>query len=90
MDDPADERLYLVWLAEPSGPVPGPGDTDDPGLLPLADGLFLVRTAETRSELYHAVKRRTEPEKLLVAPLDGAPKFKGLAEGALKWVRAHT
>jgi len=90
MDKSGDERLYLVWLEDAEGAVPEPGETDDPGLMPLAKGLFLVRTNQTRSELYHAVKRRTKPEKLLVAPLADAPKFKGLADGALKWVRSHT
>lgn len=54
----------------------------------LADNLFLVRTAASRSRLYHAVKRRLRPDRLLVAPLADDPKFMGMAAGALKWVRS--
>lgn len=90
MAENGGEQLYLVWLDGAEGEVPEPGETDDPALMALGDGLFLVRTDETRSQLYHAVKHRARPSKLLVAPLDGPPKFKGLAAGALKWVRGHT
>jgi len=86
-----DETLYLVWYDDEDRPQGVAAAPDDPGHDPdvrrLDDGLFLVRTDRTRSQLYHDVKRRTRPQKLLVAPLAGAPKFTGLADGALKWVR---
>jgi hypothetical protein len=33
------------------------------------------------------VKRAAQPEVLFVGRLDGNPKFKGMTEGALKWLR---
>ncbi|WP_428407883.1 hypothetical protein [Hyphococcus sp.] len=56
----------------------------------LADNLYLIDSSETRSRLYHRIKRYlTKDAPLLVAPLDQAPKFKGLEDGALKWTRAR-
>lgn len=60
-----------------------------PALVALAPGLFLAESAQTRSQLYHALKRRFRPGRLLVAALDGDPKFKGMQSGALKWLRAR-
>ena len=55
---------------------------------PLEPGLFLVRSERTLSRVYHAVKRQLPADTaLLVAPLAGAPKFKGMAAGALRWLR---
>ena len=55
----------------------------------LRDGLYLVQTDETRSKIYHRIKRHLAPDAgLLMAPLADAPKFKGMEPGALKWVRA--
>lgn len=54
----------------------------------LRPDLYLVQTGLTRSRLYHAIKRKLPPDTaLLVAELAKAPKFKGMADGALKWVR---
>ncbi|TCD15308.1 hypothetical protein [Oricola cellulosilytica] len=79
-----EETLFLVWHDARDREIAGEG----PDIFCLAENLYLVRSAETLSSLYHAVKRRTQPGKLLVARLAGPPKFKGMAEGALKWVRA--
>jgi hypothetical protein len=79
-----DISLYVVRVEGGSHPDAVPDKTES---ITLSDGLFLVRTSATQSQLYHAVKRRTQPEALFVARLDGAPKFKGMADGALKWVR---
>jgi len=54
----------------------------------LDRGIYLVRTAQTQSQLYHTVKRRVHPGKLLVAPLSSLPKFKGMMPGATKLARA--
>ncbi len=55
---------------------------------PLEPGLFMVRSERSLSKLYHAVKRQLPRDTaLLVAPLAGAPKFKGMAPGALAWLR---
>ncbi|ODA68733.1 hypothetical protein A7A08_00565 [Methyloligella halotolerans] len=53
----------------------------------LRPGLYLVRTAASQSRLYHSVKRQARPNSLFVGRLDGDPKFKGMAEGALRWLR---
>jgi hypothetical protein len=48
----------------------------------------MVRSERTLSRLYHAIKYQLPPDTaLMVAPLAEAPKFKGMAEGALKWLR---
>jgi len=82
---PENETLYLVWYDAPAGQA---AVADSPATRKLAEGLYLVRSGHSRSELYHEVKRRTLPQRLLVAPLSGEPKFKGMAGGALKWLRA--
>lgn len=78
-------HLYLVHLDADARP----DDADPLGLVGLAPGLYLVATGLDRSRLYHTVKRRYAPRRLLVAPLAAAPKFKGMAPGALKWLRAR-
>lgn len=57
------------------------------GSVELMQGLYLIRTEQTRSQLYHAIKRRFDPERLLVAPLSDLPKFKGMNAGTTKAVR---
>lgn len=87
----ADEpMLYLIWhdpAASPAEPIDLHGDGH-----PLADGLWLVRSALTRSKLYHRIKwQLPDGTALLCAPLgddpDGWPKFKGMDAGALAWLR---
>lgn len=86
-----DRALYLLWhdpAAAPEAPLDLHGDAH-----PLAEGLWLVRTALTRSQLYHRIKwQLPEGTPLACAPLAddpaGWPKFKGLAPGALAWLRA--
>lgn len=83
----ADARttLYLVYVdvdvanhAEPS-----------PDLVELAPGLYLTESGRTRSQVYHAIKWRLQPRRLLVAPLAEDPKFKGMRPGVLAWLRAR-
>ena len=78
-----DATLYLVYLdvdvanhADPS-----------PDLLQLAPGLYLTESTRTRSQVYHAIKWRFAPRRLLVAPLADDPKFKGMEPGVLAWLR---
>lgn len=87
----ADEiSLYLIWHepgAAPSQPLDLHGDGH-----PLAEGLWLVRSALTRSKLYHRIKwQLPDGTALACAPLadesDGWPKFKGMEAGALAWLR---
>ncbi len=63
----------------------------DAQFFPLQPDLYLIETGLTRSKLYHRIKWQLPPDTpLLVAPLADDPKFKGMAEGALKWVRERT
>jgi hypothetical protein len=87
MDDALDHdlRLYLVWTSAPWRPGPGPE-----AVFELAPGLHLVRSAATRSQLYHRVKRGLpDGSALLVGALEDAPKFKGLATGADAFLRGQ-
>lgn len=81
----ANRALYLVHFDAASELVDAPPDD----AVQLAPGLYLVASSMTRSQLYHAWKRRHDPERLLVAPLADTPKFKGMAPGALAWIRAR-
>lgn len=87
MDPPT---LYLLYF-DPQAALPDPLDLHGDGH-PLADGLWLVRSGLTRSQLYHRIKwQLPDDAALLCAPLsddrDGWPKFKRLESGALKWLR---
>ncbi|HUU25160.1 MAG TPA: hypothetical protein VMW68_06295 [Methyloceanibacter sp.] len=80
-----NSSLYVVRVEGGKQPDAIPEKTEN---VRLSDGLFLVRTSATQSQLYHTVKRRAQPDVLFVARLDGAPKFKGMTDSALKWVRS--
>lgn len=71
-----DMSLYVVRVEGGSRPDAVHDKTES---MTLSDGLFLVLTSATQSQLYHAVKRRAQPEAPFVARLDGSPKFKGMA-----------
>ncbi|TIX50461.1 hypothetical protein [Alteraurantiacibacter aquimixticola] len=82
--------LYLLWF-DPEADEPESLDFHGDAHV-LADGFWMVRSDLTRSKLYHRIKwQLPDDAALLLAPLDdsrdGWPKFKGLAEGALKWLR---
>lgn len=77
--------LYLVHLDIDVAAHPDPS----PDLVELAPGLYLAESARTRSQVYHAIKRRFSPRRLLVAPLADDPKFKGMAPGVLAWLRSR-
>ena len=52
------------------------------------DDVMLVVTGQTRSRLYHDVKKQVGRDaELLVCPVDGEPKFKNMNKGALAWLR---
>ena len=81
--------LFLVWHEE--------GRTIEPELrlaldrFELRDGLMLVDSPLALSPLYHRIKwAMPAGSALLVAPLDGAPKLKGMEAGALNWLRSRT
>ena len=60
---------------------------DDQATIQLDECLFLIRSDQTQSQLYHAIKRKLDPSKLFVGMLADDPKFKGMTPGALKWLR---
>ena len=82
----ADEpTLYLIWhdpAAAPAEPIDLHGDGH-----PLADGLWLVRSALTRSKLYHRIKwQLPDGTALLCAPLGTTPMAGPSSRG---WMRAR-
>lgn len=81
----SDINLYLVHLDIDVAGQPDPA----PDLVELTRGLYLTESAHTRSQVYHALKRRFAPRRLLVAPLADDPKFKGMRPGVLAWLRAR-
>ncbi|HEY4530306.1 MAG TPA: hypothetical protein VIG97_08255 [Luteimonas sp.] len=81
----APNRLYLVHLDVDVAGHPEPS----PDLVELAPGLYLTESSRTRSQVYHAIKWRLQPQRLLVAPLADDPKFMGMKPGVLKWLRAR-
>lgn len=79
--------LYVVWVGTEQAleldDLVGPQQQ-------LATGLTLVESKLTRSRLYHLVKwSLPEGTPLLVAAVDGEPKFKGMAPGSLAWLRSR-
>ena len=85
------QKLYLLWT-DPAGELPDGFDFHGDAH-PLAEGMWLVRTELRRSRIYHQIKWQLEEgAPLLVAPMidnaHGWPKFKGMAAGALAWLRA--
>lgn len=81
--------LYLVWHA--------PDAEIEQALrlsldrFDLQPGLLLVDSDLSRSKLYHRIKWALPADTpVLVAPLEEAPKFKGMAKGSLNWVRARS
>ena len=84
MADPS-ATLYLVYVDVDVAAHPEPS----PDLVELAPGLYLTESSRTRSQVYHAIKWRLNPGKLLVAPLADDPKFKGMAPGVLSWLRGR-
>lgn len=80
--------LYIVWVG-----------TDEPLELDdlagprqqLTPQLSLIDSELSQSRLYHLVKWSLPPDtQLLVAAVDGRPKFKGMEPGSLAWLRSHT
>jgi hypothetical protein len=54
----------------------------------IAEGLYLIHSELSQSRLYHRIKwQLPDDTPLIVATLNQAPKFKGMAKGSLKWLR---
>lgn len=77
--------LYLVYLKGATDPDQIHAVTE---AFHLNDYLYLARSDQPQSKLYHAIKHQTNPKSLLLADLAAHPKFKGMTEGSLKWLRA--
>lgn len=72
---------YLVRCPDPHAALARLAD--EAGGCIVADDLAIVSTTLERSRLYHQVKwSQGDGAPILVAPLDGAPKMKGMAPGA--------
>ncbi len=85
MGDPT--HLYLVVVGR-EGERPEIDLSELGEAVEVQEGHHLVRTDADRSRAYHDVKHMLpEGTALLVAPIDGEPKFKGQDEGALAWLR---
>ena len=80
----------MLWLVYVRGAARPDDLLEGQDGMEIADNLFLVRSGKTRSKLYHSLKRKVQPDGLLVAPLSEPPKFKGMHAGALKWLRSET
>ena len=93
-DYPADtarpllaDTLYLLVVRDP-GMVPDQLDLCGDGRQ-FAPGVYCILSELSRSKLYHRIKwQLPEGAGLLVAPLSDAPKFKGMDDGALAWLRS--
>jgi len=80
----AARDLFLVWHGADAVDV----TLDEPNHS-LKPNLLLIRSARTRSKLYHSIKRQLpDGTALLVAPLADAPKFEGMAQGSLTWLES--
>jgi hypothetical protein len=77
--------VYLAWTsaAVPSA-LAGPWEE----VCRAAPDLLLVSSTEPLSRVYHELKwGLPEGASLLVTPLAGRPKFKGLRPGTQAWLR---
>jgi hypothetical protein len=54
----------------------------------LEDGMMLIRSTATKSQVYHHAKRELSPDRLLVAALQNQPKMKGMVSGSHAWLKA--
>lgn len=78
---------YLVWH-DPAAEI-DMAERVAHDLFELQPGLLLVTSDLSRSKLYHRIKWALPGDTaLLVAPLADDPKMKGMAAGALNWLRA--
>ena len=89
-DNGSDSTLYLFWH-DPDAAAPAEFDLHGDAH-PMDDGMWLIRSELTRSKLYHRLKwQLPDDTSIMLAPLfddpAGWPKFKGMAEGALAWLR---
>ncbi|MBD58969.1 MAG: hypothetical protein CL808_02450 [Citromicrobium sp.] len=81
------DALYLLVIPDPDA-IPDRLDLCGDGRA-FAPGVYCIASELSRSKLYHRIKwQLPDGTGLLVAPLADAPKFKGMDEGALAWLRS--
>ena len=81
------QALYLLVVPDPDT-IPDSLDLHGEGRR-FAPGIYCILSDLTRSKLYHRIKwQLADDAALLVAPLEDAPKFKGMDDGALAWLRS--
>jgi hypothetical protein len=80
--------VFIAWASEPvPEPLPGPWRE----MHVAAAGLLLVDSDDSLSRVYHELKwSLPDGTSLLVAPVAGTPKLKGLAPGTQTWLRERT
>lgn len=84
------QSLFVVYCDPEVAPATLDHDTRDSETCTLAQGLFLARTTQTQSQLYHRTKRQLpEGAALLVVRAAEIPKFKSLAPGSTRWARGN-
>lgn len=84
--------VFVAWTSadldglDPSRDLAGPWRD----VVVAAGGLAFVDSDETLSQVYHALKwALPEGVALVVAPVAGLPKAKGLVRGTNGWLRAR-
>ena len=80
--------VFLGWTdAAVPAEMPGPWRE----IRRAAPGLVLVESDDTLSRVYHELKwSLPDDSALVVAPIGGRPKLKGLAPGTTTWLRDRT
>ncbi len=80
--------VFIAWASEPVPErLPGPWRE----MHVAAAGLLLVDSGDSLSRVYHELKwSLPQGTSLLVAPVAGMPKLKGLAPGTQTWLRERT
>lgn len=80
--------LFLAWTDDADLDPDAPGPWRE--LFLLHPGVALVDSDQSRSAVYHSLKDAARPgARLVVGALDGSPKMKGVAPGAVSWARAR-
>jgi hypothetical protein len=83
--------VCLVWLGDPRKTAAVMGERGPwREVIEVAPGLLLVDSDETLSGVYHAVKHAIPQDcALLAAPVSARPKARGIAGGAVTWLRGR-
>ncbi len=81
------QTLFLLVIPDPET-IPDSLDLIGEGRR-FGPGIYCILSDLSRSKLYHRIKwQLADDAALLLAPLDDAPKFKGMDDVALSWLRS--